>query len=93
MRRETAFSPESAAGSSKARSYRSPFSTSSRRGADRKWGFGASYGSNVREETGRLSPPESVTGFSIKFIGNWIMSADLGLLDLTQNNCSLNSLL
>ena len=43
---------------------------------------------------GRLSPPESVTGFSIKFIGNWtvlqIMSGDLGL---TQNNCSLNSFL
>ena len=31
---------------------------------------------------GRLSPPKSVTGFSIKFIGNWmvlqIMSDDLG---------------
>ena len=22
---------------------------------------------------GRLSPPESVTGFSIKFIGNWTL--------------------
>ena len=33
-------------------------------------------------EMGRLSPPESVTGFSIKFIGDWtvlqIMSGDLG---------------
>ena len=40
---------------------------------------------------------ESVTGFSIKFIGDWtvlqIMYDDLGLLGLTQNNCSLNSLL
>ena len=31
---------------------------------------------------GRLSPTESVTGFSIKFIGDWtvfrIMSGDLG---------------
>ena len=42
LRRETAFSPESAAGSSEARSYRSPFCASSRRGADRSWGFGAS---------------------------------------------------
>ena len=41
---------------------------------------------------GRLSPPESVTGFSIKFIGDWtelqIMSEDLGELGLTQHNCS-----
>ena len=46
---------------------------------------------------GRLSPPESVTGFSIKFIVDWtvlqIMSGELGLLGLFQNNCSLNSLL
>ena len=46
---------------------------------------------------GRLSPPESVTGFSIKFIGDWtvlqIMSEDLGELGLTQHNCSLNSFL
>ena len=27
------------------------------RGADRRWGFGASCGLMVREETGRLSPP------------------------------------
>ena len=42
LRRETAFSPESAAGSSEAGSYRSPFCASLRRGADRRWGFGAS---------------------------------------------------
>ena len=42
LRRETAFSPESAAGSSEAGSYRSPFCSSSRRGADRRWSFGAS---------------------------------------------------
>ena len=34
------------------------------------------------QEIGRLSPPESVTRFSIKFIGDWtvlqIMSGDLG---------------
>ena len=42
LRRETAFSPESAAGSSEAGSYRSPFCNSSRRGADRGWGLGAS---------------------------------------------------
>ena len=38
LRRETAFSPESAAGSSEAGSYRSPFCSSSRRGADRSSG-------------------------------------------------------
>ena len=43
MRRETAFSPESAAGSSEAGSYRRPFCASSRRGANLRWGFGASY--------------------------------------------------
>ena len=42
LRRETAFSPESAAGSSEAGSCRSPFCASSRGGADRRWGFGAS---------------------------------------------------
>ena len=37
LRREIAFNrPESAAGSLEARSYRSPFCTSSRRGADRR---------------------------------------------------------
>ena len=41
LRRETASSPDSAAGSSEAGSYRSPFCASSRRGADRRWGFGA----------------------------------------------------
>ena len=34
-------------------------------GADRRWGFEASYGLKVREETGRLSPPQSVTAFRI----------------------------
>ena len=38
LRRETAFSPESAAGSSEVGSYRSPFCSSSRRGADRREG-------------------------------------------------------
>ena len=33
--------------------------------ADRRWGFRASYGSKVREETGRLSPPQSVTAFRL----------------------------
>ena len=42
LRRETAFSPESAVGPSEAGSYRSPICASSRRGADRRWGFGAS---------------------------------------------------
>ena len=42
LRGETAFRPESAAGSSEAGSYRSPLCNSSRRGADRRWGFGAS---------------------------------------------------
>ena len=35
------------------------------RGADRRLGFGASYLSKVREETGRLSPPQSVTAFRL----------------------------
>ena len=35
------------------------------RGADRRWGFGASCGWKVREETGRLSPPQSVTAFRL----------------------------
>ena len=34
-------------------------------GADRRWGFGASCGLKVREETGRLSPPQSVTAFRL----------------------------
>ena len=50
------FSPELAAGT-----YRSPFCTSSRGGADRRWGFGACL--SGLQEMGRLSPPESVTGF------------------------------
>ena len=43
LRRETAFSPESAAGSSEAGSYRSPFCNSSRRGVDRRWGLELAY--------------------------------------------------
>ena len=38
------------------------------RGADRRWGFGASCG-KVREETGRLSPPQSVTAFRLSSMG------------------------
>ena len=35
------------------------------RGADRRLGFGASCGLKVREETGRLSPLQSVTAFRL----------------------------
>ena len=35
------------------------------RGTDRRWGFGASCGWKVREETGRLSPPQSVIAFRL----------------------------
>ena len=52
LRRETAFSPESAAGSSEAGSYRSPFCASSGRGADRRWGFGASLLQGCRRWAG-----------------------------------------
>ena len=34
-------------------------------GADRRWGFGASCGLKVREEMGRLSPPQSITAFRL----------------------------
>ena len=50
------------------------------RGADRSWGFGASYGSKVREETGRLSPPQSVTAFRLSLLQ--IISRDLEFLGL-----------
>ena len=40
-----------------------------RRGADRRWGFEASYGLKVREETGRLSPPQSAFRLSSMVIG------------------------
>ena len=43
------------------------------RGADRRWGFGASCGLKVREETGRLSPPQ------IKFNGDWTVCSRLYL--------------
>ena len=57
------------------------------RGADRRWGFGASYGLKVREETGRLSPPQSVTAFRVSsmVIGRCvfqIISRDLEFLGL-----------
>ena len=35
------------------------------RGADRRCGLGASCGLKVRAETGRLSPPQSVTAFRL----------------------------
>ena len=38
-------------------------SASRGRGADRRWGLGASYGLKVREDTGWLSLPQSVTAF------------------------------
>ena len=66
------------------------------RGGDRRWGFGASYGSKVREETGRLSPPQSVTAFRLSsmVIGrrSRLLSSNLVFLGFDQNNCSLNSL-
>ena len=40
-------------------------SASRGRGADCRWVFGASYGLKVREETGGLSPPQSVTAFRL----------------------------
>ena len=59
------------------------------RGADRRWGFGASCGLKVREETGRLSPSQSVTAFRLSsmVIGRCvpefqIISRDLEFLGL-----------
>ena len=54
---------ESTAGSSEARFNKSPFCVSRDRCS--RWGFGASCGLKVREETGRLSPPQSVTAFRL----------------------------
>ena len=44
------------------------------RGADRRWGFGASCGLKVRKETGRLSPPQSVIAFRLSsmLIGRYV---------------------
>ena len=76
MRRETAFSPESAAGSSEADFYRISFCTATRREAELIIG--------LQQERGRLSPHQrALPGFRFcKFIGNWtvlqIMSGDLG---------------
>ena len=53
----------------------------------RRWGFGASSGLKVREETGRLSPPQSVTAFRLNsmVIGRCVpdyISRDLEFLGL-----------
>ena len=52
------------------------------RDADRRWGFGGSCGLKVREETGRLSPPQSVTAFRLSSMVTervfQIISRDLG---------------
>ena len=62
--RETVFSPESAAGSSEAGSYRSPLCTSSRRGADRRRGFGASILYIGLREVCKLPHQKALPGFS-----------------------------
>ena len=62
MRRETAFSPESAAGSSEAGSYRSPFALL-RGEAQIVCGVLEVAYYRLQEMMGGLSPPESVTGF------------------------------
>ena len=64
MRRETAFSPESAAGSSEAGSYTVEVLSALLRGEAQIVGVG--FWSQLiigLQEMGRLSPPESVTGF------------------------------
>ena len=96
LRRETAFSPESTAGSSEAKFNGSPFCVSGR-GADRRWGFGASCGLKVSEETGRLSPPQSVTTFRLSSMMTGRCAPDYiqgsRIVRFAQNNCSLKSLL
>ena len=57
------------------------------RGADRRWGFGASCGLKVREETNRLPLPQSVNAFRLSsmVIGRCvpdIISRDLEYLGL-----------
>ena len=53
------------------------------RDADRRWGFGASCGLKVREETGRLSPPQSVTAFRLSsMVHSRLLSRDLEFLGL-----------
>ena len=59
-RRETAFSPESTLISMEVLS-----AFRGRGAADRRWGFGASCGLKVREETSRLSPTQSDTAFRL----------------------------
>ena len=52
---DCSFSPESVAASSEAGSYKSPFRASSRRGTDRRWGFGASLLWGCRKWAGLLT--------------------------------------
>ena len=63
------------------------------RGVDRRWGFGASYGSKVREETGRLSPPQSVTAFRLSsMVIGWrsrLLSSNLVFLGLRRGVIAL----
>ena len=61
------------------------------RGADRRWGFGASCGLKVREETGRLSLPQSVTAFRLSsmVIGRCVPDYIYG----SPPNCCLQPLL
>ena len=55
-------------------------------GADRRWGYGASYRLKVREETGRLSPPQSVTALRLSSMGigrrSRLLSSNLAFLGL-----------
>ena len=55
--------------------------------------------SAVREETGRLSPPESVDAFRISAVVTvdgipleYLLTADLVFLGCGHNNCSLNNI-
>ena len=95
-RRETAFSPESAAGSSEFRSQIQWKSFLRFEGeAQIVGGVLELVMSKVREETGRLSPSQSVTAFRLSsmVIGrrSWLLSGNLVFLGFDQNNCSLNS--
>ena len=64
MRRETALSPESAAGSSEAGSYGSPFCTSLRRGADRTVGEDLEL-AHCRAAGGHTLPHRALPGFRL----------------------------
>ena len=63
LRRETAFSPESAAGSSEAGSYTVEILSTLLRGEAQIVGGVLELAIIGLQEMGRLSPPESVTGF------------------------------